>query len=74
MRALIIGTLLGCNIPYEYYIPGKDIMTFLLGPATVALAVPLYKNRYLLKQYAVPIMGGVGIGSTVSMVSAMAYR
>jgi len=68
---LIIVTLLACKIPYESYIPGQEIMTVLLGPATVALAVPLYKNRHLLKEYSLPIIVGICIGSLVSLVSAM---
>jgi putative effector of murein hydrolase len=47
------------------------IMTYFLGPATVALAVPVYKNRHLLKQYAVSIAAGVIFGSLLSMATAM---
>ena len=69
--ALIIIGLLICKLPYEAYIPGKDIMTFLLGPATVGLAVPLYKNKHLLKQYSIAIFVGIGAGSLVSIVTVM---
>jgi len=69
--AFIIGILLVCNISYESYLPGQEIMTTLLGPATVALAVPLYKNKHLLKEYATSIIVGICIGSLVSMCSAM---
>jgi len=69
--ALIIAVLFTCELSYEVYIPGKDIMTFLLGPATVALAVPLYKNKNLLKQYLIPILVVIGAGSLVSIVTAM---
>jgi predicted murein hydrolase (TIGR00659 family) len=67
--AIIIGTLLVCKLSYEAYIPGRDLMTFLLGPATVALAVPLYRNRHLLRKYAMAILVSVAAGSIVSMVS-----
>jgi putative effector of murein hydrolase len=46
-------------------------MTFLLGPATVTLAVPLYRNRYLLKQYGMAIIRGVAAGTLVSMGSVL---
>ena len=69
--AFIIATLLVCDIPYEFYIPGHEIMTALLGPATVALAVPLYKNKHLLKEYSLPIIAGICVGSLVSVVSVM---
>jgi predicted murein hydrolase (TIGR00659 family) len=69
--SLIIAILLVCKIPYAAYVPGQDIMTFLLGPATVALAVPLYRNRYLLKQYGMAIISGVAAGALVSMGSVL---
>ena len=48
--AVIIAILVVGKQDYAAYTPAKDVMTFLLGPATVALAVPLYRNRHLLKQ------------------------
>lgn len=68
--ASIIAVLLVCNIPYEAYIPGKKIMTSLLGPATVGLAVPLYRHRKILRSYAPAILIGVAVGVFTSMVSA----
>lgn len=69
--AAIIALLVACKLPYTAYVPAKDIMTFLLGPATVALAVPLYRNRDLLKQYGLAIILGVGAGSLVSMAAVL---
>lgn len=69
--AAIIAILVLAKIPYQAYVPAKDIMTFLLGPATVALAVPLYRNRHLLKQYGIAIFMGVGIGTLISMATVM---
>ncbi len=45
-------------------------MTSLLGPATVGLAVPLYRHRSLLRGYAPAILIGVAVGVFTSMVSA----
>jgi predicted murein hydrolase (TIGR00659 family) len=70
---LVIAVLLSLRLPYEAYAPGKEIMTFLLGPATVALAIPLYKNRGLIKQYGLLICGSVALGSTISMLMAMLF-
>lgn len=67
---LIIATLLALHIPYSAYLPGRRIMTSLLGPATVGLAVPLYRQRNLLRRYAPAIVAGVGIGSLASMLVA----
>ncbi|WP_257303454.1 LrgB family protein [Geothrix campi] len=68
--AIVIATLLALNIPYQSYLPGRRIMTSLLGPATVGLAVPLYRHRSLLRQYAPAIVAGVGLGSLASMLAA----
>lgn len=68
--ALVIATLLALNIPYQSYLPGRRIMTSLLGPATVGLAVPLYRQRSLLRRYAPAIVAGVSLGSLASMLAA----
>src|SRR5664279_659735 len=68
---LVIATLLALKIPYQAYVPGRRIMTALLGPATVGLAVPLYRHRGLLRRYAPAIVAGVGVGVLVSMLVAM---
>ena len=63
----IIAVLAALGLPYEAYAPGKEVMTLPLGPATVALAVPLYRNRRLLREYAPAILLSVAAGSIVSM-------
>lgn len=68
--AAIIAFLLLCDIPYESYLPAQKIMTFLLGPATVGLAVPLYRYRRLLVRAAPAIIGSVAAGAFIAMVSA----
>jgi predicted murein hydrolase (TIGR00659 family) len=68
--AAVITILILCKIPYESYVPAKNIMSFMLGPATVALAVPLYRNRHLMKKYGPAIFVSVAAGSIVTMVSA----
>lgn len=66
---LIIVTLKTFHISLEDYNKGGQVITFLLGPATVVLAVPLYKNIQLLKKNALPILGGISIGSAVGIAS-----
>ncbi len=46
-------------------------MTYLLGPATVALAVPLYKNRSLIGSYMTPALIGISLGTIVTILSAL---
>lgn len=68
--AAVIALLLVCDIPYESYLPAQKIMTFLLGPATVGLAVPLYRYRKLLMRAAPAIIGSVAVGAFIAMFSA----
>ena len=68
--ALVIAVLAAGGIPYESYVPAKDIMTILLGPATVGLALPLYRYRHLLRQYAAAIVSSVAVGSLLAMFLA----
>ena len=67
---LVIATLLALRIPYQAYLPGRQLMTALLGPATVGLAVPLYRQRNLVRRHAPAIAAGVGLGSLASMLVA----
>lgn len=68
--AIIIAVLLACGISYEQYEPAKDIMTVLLGPATVGLGLPLYRYRKLLRQQAACIALCVAGGALLAMFSA----
>jgi len=62
--------LLLVDIPYESYKAGGDVITFFLGPATVALAVPLYKAIKQMKGKLRAIIGGVLAGSSVGLLTA----
>ena len=73
----LVGTLLVIiilkyfDIPTDYYYKGGDMILFLLGPATVALAIPLYKNWDLFKKFFVPVMTGAIAGSLVGIISVI---
>jgi len=58
------------RISFADYQPAKNIMTFLLGPATVALAIPLYKNRQTFFRNLVPAGVGLLAGSLGTMIAA----
>ena len=53
------------------YQPAKETMTFLLGPATVALALPLYKNRSVLRNHALPVFAGVVAGCLATIAAVL---
>jgi predicted murein hydrolase (TIGR00659 family) len=67
----VIAFLKLTGIPYESYAKGGDMLTFLLGPATVAFAVPLYKQLDKLKANAIPILIGITSGVIVAIVSTV---
>ncbi|WP_110114168.1 LrgB family protein [Bacillus sp. CGMCC 1.16541] len=70
---IIVAFLLLMNVDYPTYMVGGKWIGELLGPAVVALAYPLYRNRHLLLQYVWPIIGGVGIGSIVGIMSGLIF-
>lgn len=68
----IIGIILFLNItkiPYESFKKGADSINFFLGPVTILLAVPLYKQFELFKKYIKEILVGISCGVLVSFVS-----
>jgi len=67
----IILVLHYTGITFDEYKPGKSIMTFLLGPATVGLALPLYQNRRVLMESFIPIMTGIVCGSVATLTTAV---
>lgn len=53
---IVIAVLLLCDIDYETYNQGAQYITFLLTPATICLAVPLYRQIEVLKQNVAAIV------------------
>ena len=73
--AALIAFLVACDIPYSDYLPARKIMTAPLGPATVGLAVPLYRYRKLLHSRGAAIIVSVAVGTLLSMIlSGMACK
>jgi predicted murein hydrolase (TIGR00659 family) len=68
---LIISFLYTLNIPYESYKIGGDMILNFLGPITVILALPLYRNRTKLKKYYVSIFVGILSGSFSVMLTVI---
>lgn len=66
----IILLLKFCNIPYADYQNGGRMILFLLGPAVVALALPLYQRREQILKRKIPILLGIISGALSSIVSA----
>jgi len=56
---------------YAAYFAGAQFVHFLLGPATVALAVPLYRHRALVRRHLLPLVAALAVGSLTAVVSAV---
>ena len=63
---LVIGVLLGCGLSYAEYRKSTEILSILLGPATVALAVPLYLNLRRIRQLFWPILTTLVVGGVLA--------
>lgn len=70
--ASIIVVLLLTGTDYRAYFKTAAWIHFLLGPATVALAIPLYKNMGEIRRAALAIGAAVSAGAIVASGSAMA--
>ncbi|MEN3153238.1 LrgB family protein [Priestia aryabhattai] len=69
----VILLLLTFHVSYDEYMIGGKWINSLLGPAVVALAYPLYKQREMLVKYSVPIIGGVFVGLFAGMISGLVF-
>ncbi len=56
-------------ITYDDYENGAGFINFLLGPATVALALPLYNNRHIIKENLFVIASGIIVATVTGIVS-----
>lgn len=70
--ALLAGMLWLTATPYAVYFEGAQFVHFLLGPATVALAVPLHAALPRLRRALLPVAAALLVGSGTALVSALA--
>ena len=69
---LVIGFLLLFRVDYEAYNSSAKYLSYLLTPATVSLAIPLYQKLELLKKNGLAILVSVFSGAVASMGSILA--
>ncbi len=69
---LIIGALLLLDMDYDTYYEGAKYISYLLTPATVCLAIPMYEQMSLLKKNWKAVMAGIIAGCLTSLVSILA--
>ncbi|MFS8048324.1 LrgB family protein [Rhizobium sp. BR 314] len=68
--AVLIVVALVLHTSYQDYMHDSRWLLALLGPATVAFAVPIYEQRDLIRRYWPVLLFGVAVGSTTAMLSA----
>jgi predicted murein hydrolase (TIGR00659 family) len=69
--AMLIGLLLLVDMDYATYFEGAQFIHFLLGPATVALAIPLYDYRERVRRVLVPLLIACLTGIVTAVLSTL---
>lgn len=68
---IIVAVLLATRTDYYDYFEGAQFVHFLLGPATVALAIPLFRQFEKVRRSAIAIIASVVTGSVTAIASAL---
>ena len=68
----LVAFLMLTGTRYETYFAGAQFVHFLLGPATVALAIPLYTQIRRVRAMLLPVVAGLLAGSATAALSAVA--
>lgn len=68
---LIVLVLVAGGIPYADYRPAADLIATVLGPATVALAVPIHRHRRILLGNLGPALAGIAAGVLATIAVAL---
>lgn len=69
--ALLVAVLTATGTSYRVYFDGAQFIHFLLGPATVALAIPLYEQRDRIRRLGLPLAAGLLAGVLTALVTAV---
>ena len=72
LSVIALGSLLwATGTPYARYFEGAQFVHFLLGPATVALAVPLVEQLTRIKRLWLPMLGALLVGTLAATATAV---
>lgn len=69
--AIILAVLVALDIPYSTYQLGGDMISLMLGPVTAVLALNIYHQRTLLREYFWPVVIGCLAGTLTSVGSIL---
>ncbi len=67
VSAILLPIALATRTSYAQYAEVSYAFVWMLGPATVACALPLYRERALIRRYWAVMLAGVSVGSIVSL-------
>jgi predicted murein hydrolase (TIGR00659 family) len=70
--ASVVPVLWLLKVDYRTYFAGAQPVHFLLGPAVVALAVPLYRHAELVRERAIELLVGLAVGSFTGVATGLA--
>lgn len=74
IASILVGALLiATGTPYQTYEESGKLISFFLTPATVALAIPIYRKLDVLLKNLLPILLGAFVGSLVSISSVILF-
>jgi predicted murein hydrolase (TIGR00659 family) len=65
----LIALLKITGVPFDRYFQGAQFVHFLLGPAVVALAIPLHRNLSRVRHAGLPVLLGIGVGQAVAVIT-----
>ncbi len=68
---VLVSLLLASDTSYSSYFEGAQFVHFMLGPATVALAVPLYRQFHHVRRSATAVLVALAFGSLTAVLSAV---
>ena len=69
--AFVVAALTATGTSYKRYFDGAQFVHFLLGPAIVAMAVPLYRHTEMIRKSAGALFGALGVGSLTAILSSV---
>lgn len=67
---LLLGLALGLHASYGEYIRGTHWLVSMLGPATVAFALPIFEQRGVIRRHWPVLLAGVAAGTTIALLTA----
>ena len=65
---IVVGVLIVTGTSYKDYFDGAQFVHFLLGPATVALAIPLYRQFERVRRSALAVLASIMFGMGIHVL------